>query len=199
MIGAEISELISLFAKIPGLGPRSAKRAVLWLIKKKDSQMLPLIRALQDVLTNVKTCKECGNLDTAETCSICTDPKRDASVLCVIADISDLWVLERGGLFKGKYHVLGGLLSALDGIGPEDLKISDMLDRIKKDEIKDVTLALPVTTEGQTTAFYIADAIKESCPNVKVFTLAQGVPVGGELDYLDDGTIETAFKNKASL
>jgi len=199
MIGAEISELISLFSKIPGLGPRSAKRAVLWLIKKKDSQMLPLIRALQDVLTNVKTCKVCGNLDTAEICSVCTDTKRDTSVLCVVADISDLWVLERGGLFKGKYHILGGLLSALDGIGPEDLRIYSMLDRIKENNVREVILALPVTTEGQTTAFYIADAVKEACPDVKVFTLAQGVPVGGELDYLDDGTIETAFRNKSSL
>lgn len=199
MIGAEISELINLFAKIPGLGPRSAKRAVLWLIKKKDSQILPLIRALQDVLTNVKTCKICGNLDTSETCAICTDAKRDSSVLCIVADISDLWVLERGGLFKGKYHILGGLLSALDGIGPEDLRISHLITRIKENQIKEVILALPVTTEGQTTAFYIADAVKDACKDTKVFTLAQGVPVGGELDYLDDGTIETAFRNKSSL
>ncbi len=199
MIGAEISELIGLFAKIPGFGPRSAKRAVLWLIKKKDSQMLPLIRALQDVMTNVKTCKICGNLDTSEVCSICTDAKRDNTSLCIVTDISDLWVLERSNLFKGKYHILGGLLSALDGTGPEDLRIPFLIDRIRENQIKEVTLALPVTTEGQTTSFYIADSIKEACPDTKVFTLAQGVPVGGELDYLDDGTIETAFKNKSGL
>lgn len=199
MIGSEISELINLFSKLPGFGPRSAKRAVLWLIKKKDTQMLPLMRSLQEVISNVKTCSICGNLDTSSVCSICSDSRRDASSLCVVADISDLWVLERSGIFKGRYQVLGGLLSAFDGTEPEDLRIPDLICRIKDNSIKEVILALPVTTEGQTTSFYILNTIKENCPEVQVFTLAQGVPVGGELDYLDDGTIETAFRNKSVL
>lgn len=196
MIGAEISQLISLLAKVPGLGPRSAKRAALHLVKKRDTQLLPLIRSMQEVLDKVKVCEVCGNLDTSSVCGICQDVKRDDTSVCVVADIADLWALERAGSYHGKYQVLGGLLSALDGVGPEDLNVSVLLTRIRENNIKEIILALPVTVEGQTTSHYLADVLHNSFPDVKTYTLAQGVPVGGELDYLDDGTIATAFNAK---
>ena len=197
MIGSEIEKLISLLAKLPGLGQRSAKRATLHLIKKRDTQMLPLIRAMQDVIDNVKVCPVCGNLDTTEPCHICSDLKRDKNSICVIADVADLWALERAGTYRGYYQILGGLLSALDGVSPDDLNIASLVDRVQKNKVAEVVLALPVTVEGQTTSHYIADVLKES--GTKVYALAQGIPVGGELDYLDDGTIEAAFKAKNTL
>lgn len=198
MIGAEISQLIALLAKIPGLGPRSAKRAALHLIKKRDTHLTPLIKAMQEVLDMVEVCPLCGNLDTVSPCAICSDIKRERNKLCIVADIADLWALERAGSFKGKYHVLGGLLSALDGVSPDDLGVEALLDRVKKDEVKEVILALPVTVEGQTTSHYLADMLADF-KDVEVYMLAQGIPVGGELDYLDDGTIATAFKAKKKL
>lgn len=197
MSGNEIDQLISLLAKVPGLGPRSAKRAALHLIKKRDSHMVPLVRAMQDVLASVKVCPICGNLDTIEPCSVCSDMKRDAASVCVVQDVADLWALERSGTFKGHYQVLGGLLSALDGIGPEELNLAPLLTKAKDSKLSEVVLALPVTVEGQTTGHYIADCLKEY--GVNVFALAQGVPVGGELDYLDDGTIQAALKAKKPL
>ena len=198
MIGAEISQLIALLAKIPGLGPRSAKRAALHLMKKRDTHLTPLIKAMQEVLDTVEVCPLCGNLDTVSPCAICSDIKRERNNLCIVADVADLWALERAGSFKGKYHVLGGLLSALDGVSPDDLGVESLLDRIKKDEVSEVILALPVTVEGQTTSHYLADMLA-NFENVEVYMLAQGIPVGGELDYLDDGTIATAFKAKKKL
>ena len=198
MVGAEISQLIALLAKIPGLGPRSAKRAALHLMKKRDTHLTPLIKAMQEVLDTVEVCPLCGNLDTVSPCAICSDIKRERNKLCIVADIADLWALERAGSFKGKYHVLGGLLSALDGVSPDDLGVEALLDRIKKDEVSEVILALPVTVEGQTTSHYLADMLADF-ENVEVYMLAQGIPVGGELDYLDDGTIATAFKAKKKL
>ncbi len=197
MSGSEIDQLISLLAKIPGLGPRSAKRATLHLIKKRDTHMVPLVRAMQDVLATVRVCPICGNLDTIEPCSICADLKRDSASVCIVQDVADLWALERSGTFKGRYQVLGGLLSALDGIGPEELNLATLLERAEARKISEVVIALPVTVEGQTTAHYIADSLHRY--EVKVFALAQGVPVGGELDYLDDGTIQAALKAKKPL
>lgn len=197
MIGSEIEQFISLLAKLPGLGQRSAKRLALHLIKKRDTQMLPLIRSMQEVIENVKVCPVCGNLDTSEPCYICRDAKRDKSSICVIADIADLWALERSGTYRGHYQILGGLLSALDGVAPDDLNIASLVSRVENDKVAEVILALPVTVEGQTTSHYIADILRET--GAKVYALAQGIPVGGELDYLDDGTIAAAFRAKNTL
>ncbi len=198
MVGAEISQLIALLAKIPGLGPRSAKRAALHLMKKRDAHLVPLISAMQEVLNTVEVCPLCGNLDTVSPCAICSDVKREGNKLCIVADVADLWALERAGSFRGKYQVLGGLLSALDGVSPDDLGVEALLDRVKKDGVTEVILALPVTVEGQTTSHYLADMLADF-KDVEVYMLAQGIPVGGELDYLDDGTIATAFKAKKKL
>lgn len=198
MVGAEISQLIALLAKIPGLGPRSAKRAALHLMKKRDAHLVPLISAMQEVLDTVEVCPLCGNLDTVSPCAICSDVKREGNKLCIVADVADLWALERAGSFRGKYQVLGGLLSALDGVSPDDLGVEALLDRVKKDGVTEVILALPVTVEGQTTSHYLADMLADF-KDVEVYMLAQGIPVGGELDYLDDGTIATAFKAKKKL
>ncbi|MDD4556043.1 MAG: recombination mediator RecR [Alphaproteobacteria bacterium] len=197
MIGKEIDRLIKIVAKLPSLGPRSSRRIVLQLLKKKESSMLPLIEALTAVAQNVKTCEICGNYDTISPCSICCSDKKDNALLCVVQDVSDLWAMEKVSLFKGKYHVLGGVLSALDGIAPEDLNIEGLLHRIRKQEIKEVVLALPATVDGQITTHYLLSKLKET--EVKVTTLAQGIPMGAELDYMDEGTLQLAFNSRKLL
>jgi recombination protein RecR len=189
---SDIERLIQLLAKLPGLGPRSARRAALQLLKKRELLMLPLARALEEAAANIRTCGTCGNLDTSDPCAICTDPRRDAAGICVVADVADLWALERAAAFRGRYHVLGGLLSALDGVGPEQLSIAGLQKRIAAGGIKEVILAIAATVDGQTTAHYVADRLEGT--GVAVTRLAHGVPVGGELDYLDDGTITQALK-----
>jgi recombination protein RecR len=192
MTVSDIDRLIQLLAKLPGLGPRSARRAALYLLKKRDSLMHPLARALEEAAANIRSCSACGNLDTADPCAICADPRRDAATLCVIADVADLWALERAGSYKGRYHVLGGTLSALDGIGPDQLNIAGLVRRAGAPGVTEVILAVGATVDGQTTAHYIADRLAGS--GVTISRLAHGVPVGGELDYLDDGTLTAALK-----
>ncbi len=192
MSGTEIERLIKLLAKLPGLGPRSARRAALYMIKRRESVLLPLARALADAAEKVRTCSACGNLDTVDPCAICTDPRRDATVICVVEDVADLWALERAAIFKGRYHVLGGVLSALDGVGPEDLNIATLLSRARDPQLSEVILATGATVDGQTTAHYVTERLADC--GVTVTRLAQGVPVGGELDYLDDGTLSAALK-----
>ncbi len=194
---SEIDTLVHLLSKLPALGPRSARRAVLYLLKKKDSTMAPLISTLQEVYDSVQSCPVCGNMDTQSPCAICSDEKRDRTTVCVVQDVSDLWALERSNAFKGVYHVLGGVLSALDGVGPEDLKIASLIGKVQSGGINEVLLALPATVDGQTTAHYIAESL-EGLP-VKISRLSHGIPVGGELDYLDDGTLQTAIKTRRSL
>lgn len=195
-IGPEIERLIQLLAKLPGLGPRSARRAVLDLLKKREVLMEPLALALQEAAAAIKTCEICGNLDTASPCALCCDTRRDGRVMCVVEDVADLWALERAGVFKGRYHVLGGALSALDGITPERLNVAGLLARAQ-DGVEEIILAMNATVEGQTTAHYLLDALGET--GIKVTRLAHGVPVGGELDYLDEGTLSAAFKARRSL
>ena len=192
MVSAEIEILITLLAKLPGLGPRSARRAVLHLIKRRESLAQPLTKAMGDVLENILTCSACGNLDTQDPCQLCTDPKRDATLICVVEDVADLWALERAKVFQGHYHVLGGTLSALDGVGPEDLNFPGLIDRVGNGGIKEGILATSATVDGQTTAHYLCDRLANT--GVQVTELAHGVPVGGELDYLDDGTLGAALK-----
>jgi len=192
---SELDTLIRLLAKLPGLGPRSARRAALHLIKRRESLMSPLASALAQAAEAIRTCPVCGNLDTIEPCAICRDPERDATAICVVEDLADLWALERTGAFRGRYHVLGGTLSALDGIGPEDLTIDRLIARVKPGQ--ELILALNATVEGQTTAHYIADRFADA--EVKLSRLAQGVPIGGELDYLDDGTLTAALKSRRAL
>ncbi|WP_135080647.1 recombination mediator RecR [Terasakiella sp. SH-1] len=197
MAAQEIEQLIQLLSKLPGLGPRSARRAALHLVKKREVMLSPLSHALKRVEETVKTCSHCGNLDATDPCSICTDTKRDDSVICVVQDVADLWALERSNSFRGRYHVLGGTLSALDGIGPEDLKIDTLVKRAQTEAVKEVILATSATVDGQTTAHYIADCL-EDC-HVEVSGLAHGVPVGGELDYLDDGTLSAALSARRKM
>ncbi len=192
--GPEIERLIQLLAKLPGLGPRSARRAALALINKKEKLMAPLTQALGDALNAVKTCSICGNIDTIDPCAVCRDENRDAGIICVVEDVADLWALERAAAHKGHYHVLGGTLSALDGVRPEDLNIDNLVERARSAQVKEVILANNATVEGQTTAHYITDRL-ENC-HVSVSRLAHGVPVGGELDYLDDGTLTAAIKSR---
>jgi recombination protein RecR len=192
MTVSDIDRLILLLAKLPGLGPRSARRAALHLLKKRESLMQPLARALDEAAANILACASCGNIDTADPCGICRDPRRDASTICVVADVADLWALERAASYKGRYHVLGGTLSALDGIGPDQLNIARLVQRAGESEVKEVILATGATVDGQTTAHYIADRLA-GLP-VIISRLAHGVPVGGELDYLDDGTLTAALK-----
>lgn len=186
----DIDKLIEMMAKLPGLGPRSARRAVLHLIRKRELQLLPLAEMMQTVATSARECALCGNIGTTEVCDICRAPKRANGILCVVESVADLWAMERGGAFKGRYHVLGGTLSALDQIGPEQLRIPAMIARLENEGINEVILALAATIEGQTTAHYITDQIEG---RVRLTSLAQGVPIGGELDYLDDGTISAAL------
>ncbi len=190
----EIERLISLLAKLPGLGPRSARRAALDLIRKRDSVMRPLANAMAQAAERIITCETCGNIDVNDPCAICAAPGRDKSVICVVQDVSDLWAMERAGAFRGQYHVLGGTLSAIDGIRPEDLKISGLITRVEGGGITEVILAMNATVDGQTTAHYITDHLEKS--GVSISRLAHGVPVGGELDYLDDGTITAAMKSR---
>lgn len=197
MNSPEIDSLIMLLAKLPGLGPRSARRAVLHLIKRREGLMVPLSQALADTAGKIKTCGTCGNLDTSDPCLICRDPERDKTSICVIEDAGDLWALERSGIFSGQYHVLGGVLSALDGIGPDDLTIDKLVARVRHDGISEVILALNATVDGQTTAHVIMDRLEGT--DAKVSGLAHGLPVGGELDYLDDGTIAAAFRARRSV
>ncbi len=191
MSGQYIEDLIKIIAKFPSLGTRSARRIVLHLLKKRETQIPQLIKALEDVYTNIKVCEVCGNYDTESPCSICSSSTRDGNVLCVVEGISDLWALERGGLYRGRYHILGGVLSAIEGVTPEDLNIDKLIKRIEEEEIAEVILALPATVDGQITIHYISSLLKDK--EVKITTLAQGIPVGGELDYMDDGTIKLAF------
>ncbi|MEO1313955.1 MAG: recombination mediator RecR [Pseudomonadota bacterium] len=193
----DIERLVDLLAKLPGLGPRSARRAVLTMIKKRSLVMEPLARALAEVSATVRECETCGNIGTARICEICRDPKRQPDALCVVEDVADLWAMERGRSFRGRYHVLGGVLSALDGVGPEELRIPALVGRIEGGEITEVILALNATVDGQTTAHYIADALEGT--GVTVTSLAQGVPIGGELDYLDDGTISAALRARKAF
>jgi recombination protein RecR len=194
--GPEIERLIQLLAKLPGLGPRSARRAALVLLKKRETLLEPLGSAMRDAAAAIRTCVVCGSLDTESPCALCRDSRRDVSVLCVVEDVADLWALERAGVFKGKYHVLGGALSALDGVTPEKLNVTSLLNRVR-DGVDEVILAMNATVEGQTTAHYLMDALAPS--QVKVTRLAHGVPVGGELDYLDEGTLSAAFKARREL
>lgn len=190
--GPEIERLIQLLAKLPGLGPRSARRAALHLIKKKDQLLVPLSEAMGIAVRDIGICTTCGTVDTSDPCTICSDEKRDPSVLVVVEDVSDLWALERAGAVNARYHVLGGTLSPLDGVGPDDLNLATLIDRCGAEEISEVILAISATVEGQTTAHYIMDQLSHL--DVHVTKLAHGVPVGGELDYLDEGTLAQALK-----
>ena len=193
----EIERLIQLLSRLPGFGPRSARRAVLHLIKRRETVMQPLVQALSDAADAILVCSNCGNLDTVEPCTVCRDEDRDRGVVCVVEDVADLWALERTRSFRGQYHVLGGRLSALDGIGPEDLNIAGLIGRAEAGDVNEVILAMNLTVDGQTTAHYIADRLEHT--NVEVTRLAHGVPVGGELDYLDDGTLETALRSRRTV
>ncbi|HFB55024.1 MAG TPA: recombination protein RecR [Hellea balneolensis] len=192
--GSEIERLIGLLAKLPGLGPRSARRAALALVKKREQLLLPLSDALAQAGDKIKPCHVCGNIDVCDPCHICAAPGRDHTVICVVQEIGDLWAMERAAAFRGRYHVLGGCLSALDGIRPEDLNISTLIDRARDEDITEVILAMNATIDGQTTAHYITDHLHDC--QVKISRLAHGVPVGGELDYLDDGTISAAMASR---
>lgn len=192
----EIEALIEMMAKLPGLGPRSARRAVLHLIRKRNLLLLPLADAMRAVAETARECLNCGNIATADLCPICASEKRATGELCVVEEVADLWAMERAGVFRGRYHVLGGTLSALDAIGPEELGIPKLLDRVAAEGVTEVILALNATIDGQTTAHYIADQLEG---RVRVTSLAQGVPVGGELDYLDEGTLTTALRQRRPL
>lgn len=188
----EIERLVQLLAKLPGLGPRSARRAALVLLKKRETLLEPLAHAMARAAEALKTCSVCGNLDTSDPCALCRDGARDRGAICVVEDVADLWAIERAAIFKGKYHVLGGALSALDGVTPEKLNLPSLLARVKEGGVTEMILAMNATVEGQTTAHYLMDALEPL--GVKVTRLAHGVPVGGELDYLDEGTLSAAFK-----
>lgn len=190
--GPEIERLIALLAKLPGMGPRSARRATLALLKRREQLLTPLAGALADAAERVKTCSVCGALDTQDPCAVCSDPQRDAGLICVVEEVGALWAMERGGAFRGRYHVLGGLLSALDGIGPDALRIGPLVSRASAPEVSEIILALPATVDGQTTAHYLAERLAGA--DVTISMLARGVPVGGELDWLDDGTIAQALR-----
>jgi recombination protein RecR len=194
--GQEIERLIQLLAKLPGLGPRSARRAALALLKKRETLLEPLGQAMASAAAALKQCSACGNLDTTDPCALCRDPERDAGIICVVEDIADLWALERASVFRGRYHVLGGALSALDGVTPERLNIAGLLQRVKAGATE-IILAMNATVEGQTTAHYLLDVLEPL--KVKVTRLAHGVPVGGELDYLDEGTLTAAFRARRSF
>ena len=195
--GPEIERLIQLLAKVPGLGPRSARRAALHLVKKKEQLLAPLAAALAEARDTVRTCSTCGNIDTVDPCSICTDPRRDRATIILVADVGDLWALERAGSMSAIYHVLGGTLSPLDGIGPDALNIAGLVDRVAAGGVSEVIVALNATIDGQTTAHYVIDQLAGF--DVKVTRLAHGVPVGGELDYLDDGTLSAALRARTAF
>ena len=195
--GPEIERLIQLLARLPGLGPRSARRAALFLIKKREMLMTPLAAALQAALEKIEVCRICGNIDSQNPCTVCTDVKRDGGVIVVVADVADLWALERAGAINARYHVLGGTLSPLDGVGPQDLTIDALVNRMHAERPHELILALNATVDGQTTAHYITDLIQDT--GVKVTRLAHGVPVGGELDYLDEGTLSAAIRQRTAF
>ncbi|MEO8557703.1 MAG: recombination mediator RecR [Rhodospirillales bacterium] len=197
MTGPEIDRLIQLLARLPGLGPRSARRAALHLLKRRESLLQPLAAALSDAADKVVACGVCGNLDTVDPCAICRDPRRDPSMICVVEEVADLWALERTKFFNGRYHVLGGVLSALDGIGPEDLNVAALVGRAAEPAVREVIIATNATVDGQTTAHYLTDRLADCA--VSATRLAYGVPVGGELDYLDDGTLAAALKARRAL
>ncbi|MGQ9366714.1 recombination mediator RecR [Azospirillum sp. ST 5-10] len=197
MVGPEIERLIQLLARLPGLGPRSARRAALLLLKRRDGLLVPLSEAMAAAAEAVRTCSVCGNLDTRDPCTVCADPGRDRTTICVVEDAGDLWALERSRAFSGVYHVLGGTLSALQGVGPEDLTIAALVERARNPEVGEVILALNATVDGQTTAHVVTDRLAQA--DVAVSRLAHGVPVGGELDYLDDGTLTAALKARRPL
>ena len=195
--GPEIEKLIQLLARVPGLGPRSARRAALQLIKKKDQLLGPLAAAMAEAHERVKVCSVCGNVDTADPCTICTDERRDGTTIVVVEDVADLWALERAGAIDAAYHVLGGTLSPLDGVGPEDLNIAGLVDRVSAGGIRELVIAVNATVEGQTTAHYIIDRLAGL--DVRITRLAHGVPVGGELDYLDEGTLTAALRSRTAF
>jgi recombination protein RecR len=197
MNGPEIERLIQLLGRLPGLGPRSARRVALHLLKKRETLMQPLGTALADAARAIRACSACGNLDTIDPCSICADTSRDHGLICVVEDVGDLWAMERGKIFRGRYHVLGGSLSALDGIGPDELNIAGLVKRVAAGGIREVILATNATVDGQTTAHYLAERL--GALDVPLTRLAHGVPVGGELDWLDDGTLATALKARRAL
>ena len=202
MGGPEIERLIELLARLPGLGPRSARRAVLHLMKRREALLEPLAAALDAAARVIRSCSICGNLDSRDPCAICTDERRDASLVCIVEDVADLWAIERSGAFRGRYHVLGGVLSALDGTGPEDLRIASLIDRVRRGDaggvaLREAIIATNATVEGQTTAHYIADRLAST--GIAVTRLAHGVPVGGELDYLDDGTLSAALRARRAV
>ncbi len=192
--GPEIERLIQLLAKLPGLGPRSARRAALHLLDRKEELLVPLAKAMEIAVERIVTCSTCGNIDTADPCMICSDPRRDAATIVVVEEVADLWALERAGAINARYHVRGGVLSPLDGIGPDDLRIDGLIARIAEGGVSEVILAVNATVEGQTTAHYITDRLQAF--ELKVSRLAHGVPVGGELDYLDDGTLSAAVRSR---
>lgn len=197
MNSPEIQRLIQFLSKLPGLGPRSGRRLALHLLKKREQTFRPLIQAMQEAENKIVTCRKCHNLDASDPCSLCQDPRRDPSQLCVVEDVSDLWAIERANIFRGYYHVLGGVLSAIDGIGPQQLHVTTLLDRLSSGEIKEIVLALSATVDGQTTIHYLTDQLKDF--RVTITTLAHGVPIGGELDYLDEGTLFTAFQARRGI
>ena len=196
MSSNDLENLIDLMARLPGLGPRSARRAVLHLVRKRALLLTPLSDAMQNVAATARECLNCGNIGTSDICGICADDTRATGEICVVEDVADLWAMERAGVFKGRYHVLGGTLSALDGIGPEELSIPRLVDRVTSEAVSEVILALNATVDGQTTAHYIADQLEGQ---VTLTSLAQGVPIGGELDYLDEGTISAALRARKSI
>ncbi|NND49285.1 MAG: recombination protein RecR [Rhizobiales bacterium] len=191
-VGPEIERLIQLLARLPGLGPRSARRAALAMIKRREQLLEPLALAIREAAEKITVCSQCGNVDVTDPCTICRDPRRDQSILCVVEEVGDLWALERAGAMSGRYHVLGGVLSALDGVGPDDLSIGALIERARAGEVREVVLAVNATVDGQATAHVIADLLADA--GIKVSQLAHGVPVGGELDYLDEGTLAQAMR-----
>jgi recombination protein RecR len=195
--GPEIERLIQLLAKLPGLGPRSARRAALDLLKRRDTILKPLAEAMAVAADKIVTCSTCGNLDSIDPCAICADSERDPASICVVEEVADLWAIERSSAFRGRYHVLGGVLSALDGIGPEDLSIAKLVERAASTQVREVILAMNATVEGQTTAHYVTDRLGGT--HVQVTRLAHGLPVGGELDYLDDGTLTAALRARRAV
>lgn len=197
MVGNDVERLIRLLSKLPGLGPRSARRAALHMIQKRETVMEPLAEALSATAAAVRICATCGNIDTSDPCAICVDPRRDRSVICVVEGVGDLWALERAHAFRGRYHVLGGVLSALDGVTPEDLNLESLLVRAMAAEVSEIILATNATVDGQTTAHYLTDRLADS--GVSITRLARGLPVGGELDYLDDGTLLTALSSRKPI
>jgi recombination protein RecR len=197
MAGDDIERLINYLSKLPGLGPRSARRAALHLLKRREALLVPLLKALESAAESIKPCAQCGNLDSRDPCAICANPERDGGTICVVEEVADLWALERTLSYKGRYHILGGLLSALDGVGPEDLSIAALIARAEAPEVTEIILAMSATVDGQTTAHYVTDRLRDC--GVTISRLAHGVPVGGELDYLDDGTLSAALKARRPL